>query len=165
MAHGLPAAAYCKAELVLYVRDGWAVDGCHGRHERAVQGVVEDRRADVGQDSIQERLAQVLLFGWRHWGRWGRGLGQGWAGQQPTPEEAFQTPRSSFSQSDFLWLPHNLCPLQTKTADSLTPYNLDLPWSPLSWGPGLMLGVWKQDGSVHKSPGDGGSLHGASARG
>lgn len=27
----------------LYARDGWAMDGRHGRHECAVQGVVEDR--------------------------------------------------------------------------------------------------------------------------
>lgn len=53
-----------------YVRDGLPVDGGHGRHERAVQGMVEHWGADVGQDSVQEGLAQVLLLGRGHWGRW-----------------------------------------------------------------------------------------------
>lgn len=54
----------------VYVRDGLPVDGGHGRHEGAVQGVVEHRRADVGQDRVQEGLAQVLLLGGGHGGRW-----------------------------------------------------------------------------------------------
>lgn len=70
--HPVPTA---RLSLGLYVRDGWAMDGCHGWHECSVQGMVEDRRADVGQDGIQKRLAQVLLFGWWYWGWWGRGLG------------------------------------------------------------------------------------------
>lgn len=35
-----------------YIHDRRAVDGHHGWHECAVQGVVEDRGADVGQDRV-----------------------------------------------------------------------------------------------------------------
>lgn len=38
--------------------------------------MVEDGRADVGQDGVQQRLAQILLLGGGHWGRRGRGLRQ-----------------------------------------------------------------------------------------
>lgn len=57
-----------------YLHDGGAVDGSHGRHEGPVQGVVEDGRADVGQHSVQQGLAQVLLLGGGHCRRRGGGL-------------------------------------------------------------------------------------------
>lgn len=82
-----PTALCCKAEPWLYVRDGRAVDGRHGRHKRAVQGVVKHGRADIGQDCVQKWLAQVLLLGWRHWGWWGCGLGQDGRHQRPTLRE------------------------------------------------------------------------------
>lgn len=52
------------------LHDGRPVDGAHGGGEGAVQGVVEDGRADVGHDGLQQRLAQVLLVG-------GHGRGRG----------------------------------------------------------------------------------------
>ncbi len=57
------------------VRDWWSVDGGHGRGEGSVQGVVEDRRADVGHDGVQQRLTQILLFS-GYWRRRGRRLKQ-----------------------------------------------------------------------------------------
>lgn len=51
--------------------DGRPVDGCHGWGEGTIQRMVEDRRADVCHDGIQEGLAQVLLLGARHrWRGW-----------------------------------------------------------------------------------------------
>jgi len=48
------------------------VDGAHGGGEGAVQRVVEDRRADVGHDGVQQRLTQVLLLVGHLGGRGGR---------------------------------------------------------------------------------------------
>lgn len=59
------------------VRDGGAVDGRHGWSEGPVQGVVEDRRADVGHDGVEQRLTQVLLLGSNRGGRGRRLSGQG----------------------------------------------------------------------------------------
>lgn len=50
-------ATHHKAQPWLYIRNRWAMDGCHGWNECAVQGMVENGRADIGQDSIQEWLA------------------------------------------------------------------------------------------------------------
>jgi hypothetical protein len=33
--------------------------------------MVEDGRANVGKDGIQEWLTQILLLSWQHWGWWG----------------------------------------------------------------------------------------------
>lgn len=51
------------------LRDGRLVDGAHGWGEGPVQGVVEDRGADVGHDGVQQRLAQILLLGGNRRGR------------------------------------------------------------------------------------------------
>lgn len=59
------------------VLDGRAVDGRHCRSEGPVQGVVEDRRADVGHDGVKQRLAQILLLGGYRGGRGRRLIGQG----------------------------------------------------------------------------------------
>lgn len=56
-----------------YLHDGWPVDGTHGGGEGSVEGVVEDGRADVGHDGVQQRLTQVLLVG-GHGRRRGRRL-------------------------------------------------------------------------------------------
>lgn len=45
------------------VPDGRPVNGAHGGGKGSVQRVVENRRADVGHDGVQQRLAQVLLLG------------------------------------------------------------------------------------------------------
>ena len=51
------------------LRDGGSVDGGHGGGDGSVQGVVENRRADVGHDGVQQRLTQVLLLGGHGGGR------------------------------------------------------------------------------------------------
>lgn len=53
------------------VPDGRPVNGAHGGGEGPVQRVVENGRADVGHDGVQQRLTQVLLLGGH---RGGRGL-------------------------------------------------------------------------------------------
>lgn len=53
-----------------YWRDGLPVNRGHRRHEGPVQGMVEHWGADVGQNSIQQGLTQVLLLRRGHWGRW-----------------------------------------------------------------------------------------------
>ena len=39
------------------------MDGGHSGGECSVQRVVEDRRADVGHDGVEQRLTQILLLG------------------------------------------------------------------------------------------------------
>ena len=58
------------ASLRRHLRDGRPVDGGHGGGESPIERVVENRRADVGHDGVQQRLTQVLLFGWDWRGRW-----------------------------------------------------------------------------------------------
>lgn len=53
------------------------MDGGHGGGEGPVQRVVEDRRADVGHDGVQQRLTQVLLLGGHRGRRGGRLKPQG----------------------------------------------------------------------------------------
>lgn len=60
-----------------YLHDGWPVDGAHGRGEGSVERVVEDGRADVGHDGVQQRLTQVLFVGGH-----GRGRGRRLKGQE-----------------------------------------------------------------------------------
>lgn len=62
---------------VRYLHDGWSVDGTHGGGEGSVEGVVEDGRADVGHDGVQQRLTQVLFVGGH-----GRGRGRRLKGQE-----------------------------------------------------------------------------------
>lgn len=115
------------------------MDGRHGWHERSIQGMVEDRRADVGQDGIQERLAQVLLFRWWYWGWWGGGLGKNGRGQQPTLGEALQTPKIPILTA---MLPEASPPPADKDGQSRT----HSPQFPL-------LGAWPSAGQVEAGGG------------
>lgn len=88
-----------------YVRDRWAMDGCHGWHEGPVEGMIESWRADIGQDSVQQGLAQVLLLCWGHCRGWGSRLRhKSWqesGGQHSATAKAWPRTATPFSRPDW----------------------------------------------------------------